>query len=538
MTQWVLPTISEVLASTEPGLGLAADSLALLKGQAEQEWHAAIAAMTQLLKHTYLPQTADAPSPWQQDIEICEPQGLILAGPMPVISEPTLMDSLPSWILTPDLGQSALYQLPPSVEDCGGELASAPTHSIPLLPADPIATEQFCLVLTPIFSWIAVWGQTLPDRWQFQFSFVPETLHQALAALRARVHLTRPPQLQILDPLIQSLLPVAPDYRIPMQFSRLLLNRLSAQGAQSSPLEPATVKSTTAPMGTHSVSFAVAGTSTPPVKGGGEQSAGPQARATAAADPMHTERPLASGSDVELLKAISHEIRTPLTTIQTFTRLLLRRSDLPKEVLTRLQAIQRECRQQIDRFNLIFRAMEATSQEPQPTLDQLTSVSLQQVLNENIPRWQQQATLRNLTLKLEIPESLPVVMLRDPTMLDQVLTGLLERLSHSLPEGSEIELQVALAGEQLKLQLRSHTAPDPATGRERVPTPTPILQAVGRLLMLQPETGGLSLSLPATKHLFQALGGKLTVRHHQRQGEVLTIFLPLGTDPCPQQSIG
>ncbi|HEY9826698.1 MAG TPA: hypothetical protein V6D19_14735, partial [Stenomitos sp.] len=58
---------------------------------------------------------------------------------------------------------------------------------------------------------------------------------------------------------------------------------------------------------------------------------------------------------------------------------------------------------------------------------------------------------------------------------------------------------------------------------------SPILQAVGQLLMFQPETGGLSLSLPATKHLFQALGGKLTVRKHQ-DSEVLTLFLPLGTD--------
>jgi len=33
-----------------------------------------------------------------------------------------------------------------------------------------------------------------------------------------------------------------------------------------------------------------------------------------------------------------------------------------------------------------------------------------------------------------------------------------------------------------------------------------------------------------TKNLFNALGGKLIVRQRPQQGEVLTIFLPLGSD--------
>jgi signal transduction histidine kinase len=45
--------------------------------------------------------------------------------------------------------------------------------------------------------------------------------------------------------------------------------------------------------------------------------------------------------------------------------------------------------------------------------------------------------------------------------------------------------------------------------------------------MFQPETGCLSLNLEVTKNLFQALGGKLTVRQRSKQGEELTIFLPI-----------
>jgi signal transduction histidine kinase len=35
------------------------------------------------------------------------------------------------------------------------------------------------------------------------------------------------------------------------------------------------------------------------------------------------------------------------------------------------------------------------------------------------------------------------------------------------------------------------------------------------------------LNLAVTKNLFQAIGGKLTVRQKAEQGKVLTIFLPL-----------
>ncbi|MEO0407391.1 MAG: sensor histidine kinase, partial [Cyanobacteria bacterium P01_A01_bin.135] len=46
-------------------------------------------------------------------------------------------------------------------------------------------------------------------------------------------------------------------------------------------------------------------------------------------------------------------------------------------------------------------------------------------------------------------------------------------------------------------------------------------------LMFQPETGNLSLNLDITKNIFQALGGKFTIRRHPEQGEVVTIFLPM-----------
>jgi signal transduction histidine kinase len=222
---------------------------------------------------------------------------------------------------------------------------------------------------------------------------------------------------------------------------------------------------------------------------------------------------------------MAHEIRTPLTTIRTLTRSLLKRKDISEEVAKRLRLIDRECTQQIDRFSLIFRAVELeTDGTPRPR-SPLSAISLNQLFDDAIPRWQQQASRRNLSLTVNVPPCLPMVN-TDPAMLTQVLTGLVDRFTHSLPPYSHIELAVMLAGHQLKLQFQSQ----PPEGSEAKPNEDPFaspFKALGQLLMFQPETGNLSLNLNATKNLFQALGGKLIVRQRPKAGEVLTVFLPL-----------
>uniref|UniRef100_UPI0035CACD8D sensor histidine kinase n=1 Tax=uncultured Nostoc sp. TaxID=340711 RepID=UPI0035CACD8D len=236
--------------------------------------------------------------------------------------------------------------------------------------------------------------------------------------------------------------------------------------------------------------------------------------------------PQSPNPDVELLQAFAHEVRTPLTTIRTMTRLLLKRRDLDVSVINRLKIIDHECTEQIDRMELLFKAAELeTTTSAKSSKTQLTPMSLDQVLQQSIPRWEQAAHRRNLTLNVVLPQQLPTVV-SNPTMLDQVLTGLMENFTRSLPAGSHIQVQVIPAGDQLKLQLSpqfgckdSNKAATPAT--------PPIRKALGQLLMFQPETGTISLNIAATKHLFQAIGGKLIVRQRPHYGEVLTIFLPL-----------
>uniref|UniRef100_B8HRZ6 histidine kinase n=1 Tax=Cyanothece sp. (strain PCC 7425 / ATCC 29141) TaxID=395961 RepID=B8HRZ6_CYAP4 len=439
----------------------------------DQYWQVTIAALTGLLAQelTHSPViTVDAIVPLQ---------GVILSGPVPILSEESLVGHLSTWVFTP--ADLVCQLLPPSSPNLPQDRIR--TTTIPLLPNDPLNQEQFCLILTCHWSVVVV-RDSLTD--QCRYSFDPQIVYQAWQVLHRRLLFSQPAAGTLLDHLLAAFPPREPHYKTLTQFSQRLLS------AAISPT-PSAVE-------------------LPPRK---RESIPPQR------------------ADVELLQALAHEIRTPLTTIKTLIHLLLKRADLSPEVFKRMQAIERECSEQIDRFSLIFKATELETTSPHPAT--LTPISLSEIFQEGIARWQKQAARYNLELEVLLPPQLPAVV-SDPTLLDQVLTGLIEHVTHTLPIGSRLQVQVTLAGEQLKLQLCSQhdgsfdhgSFPSPSV--TVTPNPRSPLKSLGQVLMLQPETGNLSLSLPVAKNLFHILGGKLTVRNHPHQGEILTIFLPLGRE--------
>ncbi|MBF2009215.1 sensor histidine kinase [Chlorogloeopsis fritschii PCC 9212] len=485
MYKWILPSLSEVLNDSQSTAAVCSSA------KAQQQWRISLAATEQLLLKNLATISANVK------------QGLVLAAPAPVFSHSQLTQSLQSITFTAQpFNPLALmpFQMPE------GEVAianvTAPNESIlPLLKTDPLATEQFCLVFTDKFRLVLVLAEENDGKKAFLFSFDPEVAQQAWRALGARVMLSNPDLFAELEDLVQKYHPTTPDYRTIMQFSQLLLAELPEEKPN---------EATAAQLDQEKFS-------------------------PNSPNPPSSHSP-SSRSDVELLQAFAHEVRTPLTTIRTITRLLLKQRSLPASVIQRLKIIDRECTEQIDRMELLFRAAELeTSATDKPTNTQLTAMCLEQVLQASIPRWQEAANRRNLTLDVILPQNLPTVV-SNPAMLDRVLTGLMENFTRSLPAGSHIQVQVIPAGDQLKLQL----LPQPQSGDSGTVTTStctpPIRKALGQLLTFQPETGTISLNLAATKHLFQAIGGKLIVRERPQYGEVLTIFLPLEAEEKKESS--
>jgi signal transduction histidine kinase len=484
--QWILPSLSEILAENQSSVAECSPA------QAERQWRISLAATEHLLLNTLATVSGDAT------------QGLILAAPAPLFSEPKLTQSLQTVTFTAKpFNPLALmpFQMPKAI---ASEDDQAATHEsvLPLLPADPLAAEQFCLVFTDKFRLVLVLTTHKNGKKTFSFSFEPELVQLAWRSLGARVMLTNPEFFSKLDTLVEQYSPVASDSRIVVQFSQLLLVKFTE---------------TEEDMGT---------------RGHGDMECSLPASERL---PLSMSSETSSRPDIELLQAFAHEVRTPLTTIRTMTRLLLKRRDLDTSVIDRLKIIDHECTEQIDRMELLFKAAELeTSTSGKSSKTHLTPMSLDQVLQQSIPRWEQAAHRRNLTLNVVLPQQLPTVV-SNPSMLDQVLTGLMENFTRSLPAGSHIQVQVIPAGDQLKLQLSPQFFCKD-TSKAAIPATPPIRKALGQLLMFQPETGTISLNMAATKHLFQAIGGKLIVRQRPHYGEILTIFLPLEVTSNNQKS--
>jgi hypothetical protein len=490
--KWILPSLSEILAASQANVADCSSA------KAERQWRLSVAATEKLLINTLTNTSSDTT------------QGLVFAAPAPVFSHKLKLTHNLQTITFTARPFNPLALMPFEMPTVVPEPETVPHESVlPLLAADPLANEQFCLVFTNQFRLVLVLAEDENGDKTFSFSFEPQVVEQAWRVLGARVMLINPDEFSRMETLVKKYPLVEPDFRILMQFSQFLLALPQEEEGEKEDKE---VHLSTSHHFTQSRN-----SDFEPGFKHHETGLSPHLPISSPSPP---NRP-----DVELLQAFAHEVRTPLATIRTITKLLLKQRDLPANVIKRLEVIDRECTEQIDRMELLFRAaeLETTNSVNSPGTH-LTPTCLEQVLQQSIPRWQEAASRRDLKLNVVLPQKLPTVV-SNPNMLDRVLTGLIENFTRSLPPGSRIEVQVIPAGDQLKLQFLP--LPQENANVVAASCSPPIRRAIGQLLMFQPETGTISLNLAATKHLFQAIGGKLIVRQRPQHGEVMTIFLPL-----------
>ncbi len=478
---------------------------------AEAEWRAAIAAVAHLLQT--LPRTSG---------ELANGHGLdgiSLSGPLPALNHIDFEYRLANWVVTPQPLADAFkgqHFLMPADKSLTLPSQALSMHLLPLRLESPLVTERFCLVVSPRFSVGLVLGQPAGDPPRLQYSFDPQVLLALWQHIQSQLVPTVQDAIEKLDHQITQGMST-PDYRLITQFSQAFIAHLPHRFSPS-PLrfeERGSVRFTEPIV-------------LPPPQAVSKPIAPPQPPSQDQTSLEEESAFATANADTELLQAMAHEIRTPLTTIRTLTRSLLRRKDISPEVKHRLGRIDQECTQQIDRFNLIFRAVELGSMKPDRSRSPLAPIALTQIFQEAIPRWQQQAQRRNLHLQVTLPPDLPTVT-SDPTLINEVLTGVVEWFTQCLPPDTGVHMRVMLAGHQLKLQFEADPTPEDCTGQPGSLPRRPPLKSVGQLLTIAPETGSLSLNLDATKSLFEFLGGKLILRQRPEQGDVLTAFLPLDT---------
>lgn len=441
----------------------------------QQEWNGAIVSLEKLLNLTIrIDQNND------ESI-----QGVIFSSPASIISDMKLVSQLETVVFSAS-NNSKMALMPCNFHNKLKPISHFSFIDVSLNIKDTLINEQFCLLLTKEFSCLIVKGIDKKNQPKFQFSFAPEIIYKAWLLLKTRLIFSQNYHIEYLENLVLKFTPIIPDYKIVSQFSRYLLKELKHFNIPK-------IQEEVNKMPRQSQSISLKKTPLPPYP------------------------------EFELLQALTHEIRTPLTTIQTITKLLIKRAKLTPDSVKHLEIIEQECTEQINRMELIFRAAELESKPTKQEQVKLVPTSLEEILNQTIASWKKQAQRRNIVLDIIIPKKLPQIV-SDPTILTQILGGLMEKFTRNLPSGDNFKVVILPAGNQLKLQFLSESN----FNNDHV-------KCLGKLLLFQPDTGSLSLSHDVTKNIFHVLGGKLTIKQKPDKGEILTIFLPLGNmtiDSC------
>ena len=417
-------------------------------------------------------------------------QGLWLAAPLPALYEPSLLGQLQGWVWAPSelegLLPAASGLLPGSRPPSPNSISSGGFRRLALHSDD--GTDPLLLVITPTVQ-VALCLDGPPLARRLVVRFDPEVLSAALTLINLRLETDDPEAADALRKALQQLGSLHSDEQLVLRFWPRMAERLAAI-APSLTLQP--------------------------LVHGGDASKQASAKAVS--------------SELALLEALTHEVRTPLATIRTLIRSLLKRPDLPAVARQRLEQIDGECSEQIDRFGLIFLAAELQRQPGSDApleRDALARTDLSALLRQLEDLWQRQLARRDLGLQLQIDPDLPPV-LSDPARLETMLGGLIDRFSRSLSAGSVVQLTLQAAGPKLKLHL-STTGLDRPEGLESRADPEHSPEAahgreqVGPVLSWNPATGSLQLSRQATQRLFERLGGRLT----ERSGSGLTVFFPV-----------
>ncbi len=219
--------------------------------------------------------------------------------------------------------------------------------------------------------------------------------------------------------------------------------------------------------------------------------------------------------EISLLEALTHEIRTPLATIRTLIRSLLRRNDFNPLVVSRLKEIDAECTEQIDRFGLIFNAVEL--ERNQIKKSDLATIDLGNILEILFPVWEKQLERRGIKLNLDITPDLPKV-LSDPKRLELMLGGIIDRNTREMKLGGILYLELRPAGHRLKLKITKNISHDINPNKKDLDPNSDL----GTVLSWNPNTGSLQLTQAATQRLFASLGGIVT----RRRDKGITIFFP------------
>ena len=220
-----------------------------------------------------------------------------------------------------------------------------------------------------------------------------------------------------------------------------------------------------------------------------------------------------------LINDVSHELNTPLSVIQLEARGL-------RDGLQTPQSASDHIIQEVDRLSGLVTDLDWLAETDHGELRlTLEEVSVNELLNAELDRWQPQSKARQVELSLEVPADLPDMDL-DRMRMSQALGNALSNAIHGTEAGGSIVLRAGLeSDEELAISII-----DDGIGIDAADLPHVFDRFYRTDQSRSRGIGGTGLGLAITRAIVEAHGGTIAVTSDgPGQGVSVTIRLPLNT---------
>ena len=221
---------------------------------------------------------------------------------------------------------------------------------------------------------------------------------------------------------------------------------------------------------------------------------------------------------LSLMADVAHELRTPISNIQGYLEAV--RDGLLQPTSATIDTIHQQVlhvTRLIEDLRLLALAEAGALQ-----LDRMLD-SLEEVLRRSIEAVRPRAEARGITLSLDVPPSLPLVVM-DRTRIAQVVGNLLENAITHTPEGGSVTvLAEAAVGAAAQVTVADTGAGISGSDVDRV---------FERFYRVDPSrarsTGGAGLGLTIARQLVEAHGGSIRAESEVGAGSRFIFKLPIG----------
>ena len=225
-------------------------------------------------------------------------------------------------------------------------------------------------------------------------------------------------------------------------------------------------------------------------------------------------------SQRDFVANVSHELKTPLTSVQGFAQAILDgTADTPE---TRQQAAEIIYAESGRMHRMVLDLLDLARLEAGTVVMQMSPLEVRALLNVTMEKFTPQAQKAAVTLRVEVPSELPVLV-GDGDRLAQVFTNLVDNALKFTPPGGEVLLRAQAAADGMQIEVQDTGRGIPPEALERV------FDRFYQVDSSRPGGGkhGAGLGLSIAHEIVQAHGGRIGVRSEAGRGTAFTVTLPL-----------